>query len=138
MPSLVSVVLREEIRLLKPILNRLTIETARSFQDKLGGLEAKSVASKVDFAPFDIGGVDACFAQAKAAPKNGRRVILYLHGGAYVAGNIQYARGFAGILAAETHQRVLSICWITDILQTTSRSSENRQGAVLCIVCVII
>ncbi len=111
MPSLVSVVLREEIRLIKPLLNRLTIETARSFQDKLGDMEAKSVATKVDFTPFDIGGIDACFADAKAAPKSGGRVVLYLHGGAYVAGNIQYARGFAGILAAETHQRVLSIAY---------------------------
>lgn len=111
MPSLVSLVLREEIRLLKPIINRFGIETARSFQDKLGDLEAKSVASKVDFKPFDIGGVPACFVDAKAAGGSKGRVILYLHGGAYVAGNIQYARGFAGILAAETHQRVLSIAY---------------------------
>ena len=40
-----------------------------------------------------------------------KAVILYLHGGAYVAGDIEYAKGFAGILAAETQQRVLSIAY---------------------------
>ena len=52
MPSLVSVVLREEIRLLKPIMNKFSITTARAFQEKLGDMEAKSVVSKVDFAFF--------------------------------------------------------------------------------------
>lgn len=111
MPSLVSVLLRKEIRLLKPIINRLSIETARSFQDKLGDIEAKSVASKVDFMPFNIDGLKACFTEQKASGHNNGRVILYLHGGAYVSGNIQYASGFAGILAAETNRRVLSIAY---------------------------
>ncbi len=111
MPSLISVFLREEIRLLKPIINRLSIETARSFQDKLGDIEAKSVALKVNFKPFDIGGLRACFAESKASDYQKERVILYLHGGAYVAGNIQYASGFSGILAAETNRRVLSIAY---------------------------
>jgi monoterpene epsilon-lactone hydrolase len=111
MPSVVSVLLREEIRFLKPIINRLSIETARSFQDKLGDMEAKSVASRVDFSFSDINGLKACFAELKASDYNKERVVLYLHGGAYVAGDIQYAKGFAGILAAETKRRVLSIAY---------------------------
>ena len=110
MPSLVSVVLREEIRLLKPIMNKFSITTARAFQEKLGDMEAKSVAAKVDFTFFDIGGLKACFASSKESYKK-EKVILYLHGGAYVAGDIQYARGFAGVLAAETNRRVLSIAY---------------------------
>ena len=70
MPSLVSVLLREEIRLIKPILNRLSIETARIFQDKLGNMEAKTVASKVDFMFFDIGDMKACFVDTKASDGN--------------------------------------------------------------------
>jgi epsilon-lactone hydrolase len=111
MPSLASVLLREEIRIIKPIINRLSIETARSFQNKLGDMEAKSVVSKVDFKPFDISGLKACFADPKLSYNKKERVILYLHGGAYVSGNIQYASGFAGILAAETKHRVLSIAY---------------------------
>jgi epsilon-lactone hydrolase len=111
MPSMVSVLLREEIRLLKPLLNMCGISTARSLQDKLGDMEAKSVASKVDFQFFDIGGVKACFAAPKRSGDAKGRILLYLHGGAYVAGNIQYASGFAGVLAANTNRRVLSVAY---------------------------
>ena len=111
MPSMVSILLREEIRLLKPILNMYGISTARSLQDKLGDMEAKSVASKVDFQFFDIGGLKACFAAPKQGGDAKGRVLLYLHGGAYVAGNIQYASGFAGVLAAHTNRRVLSVAY---------------------------
>jgi monoterpene epsilon-lactone hydrolase len=111
MPSLVSVLLREEIRLLKPIINRLSVETARSFQDKLGGMEAKSVADKVDYELFDIGNLNACFAEPKTSDHKKEHVILYLHGGAYVAGNIHYASGFAGVLAARTNRKVLSLAY---------------------------
>lgn len=110
MPSLVSVLLREEIRLIKPILNKASIETVRTFQDKLGDLAAKTVASKVDFNFFDIGGINSCFA-APVSDYNDKHVILYLHGGAYVSGDINYAKGFAGVLAAETNTKVLSIAY---------------------------
>ena len=110
MPSYISILLREGIRLLKPIINRLSIATARTFQDKLGEIEEKSVASKVDYKLFDIGGMRACFVDPKASHKK-EYIILYLHGGAYVSGDIQYARGFAGVLAAESNRRVLSIAY---------------------------
>ena len=64
MPSLVSVLLREEIRLIKPIINRFSIETVRAFQEKLGELEAKSVATMVEFEFFDIGGYQSMFCRA--------------------------------------------------------------------------
>jgi epsilon-lactone hydrolase len=104
MPSFISICLREELRLIKPLLNKFSIKTARELQDKLGEIGAKSAGSKVCFEPFTINGIEACFAQTDS-PKPGR-VILYLHGGAYVSGNIMYARGFASVLAVETNQRV--------------------------------
>ena len=110
MPSLVSIMLREEIRLIKPIINKASLETVRTFQDKLGNLAAKSVASKVDFKFFDISGIDSCFASPTSI-HNKKHVILYLHGGAYVSGDIKYATGFAGVLAAETNTKVLSIAY---------------------------
>ena len=111
MPSLVSILLRKEIRLIKPIIKKFSIETVRAFQDKLGDMQIKSVASKVNFEFFDIDRIKACFTTPIAPDYNKKRIILYLHGGAYVAGNIQYAKGFAGVLAAETNMRVLSIAY---------------------------
>ena len=110
MPSLVSVMLREEIRLIKPIINKASIETVRTFRDKLGDIVAKSVASKINFKFFDINGTDACFA-SPASIHYEKHVILHLHGGGYVSGDIKYAKGFAGVLAVETSTRVLSIAY---------------------------
>ncbi|NLT96829.1 MAG: alpha/beta hydrolase [Christensenellaceae bacterium] len=110
MPSPVSVLLREEIRLLKPFIGRMSISRARALQDTLGGMGAKSVAGRVTFEPADIGECEACFALPCNEPDS-RRAILYLHGGAYVAGNLAYARCFAGILSDHTRRRVLAVAY---------------------------
>ena len=38
-------------------------------------------------------------------------MLLYLHGGGYVAGSIRYAAGFAGVIAAKTGVRTLCIAY---------------------------
>lgn len=111
MPSLLSVLMRAQIRLVKPFLNRISIKTARMFQDSLGEIQAESLISKVIFQPFEIGRFEACFVSPKGMPQDKDNVILYLHGGGYVAGNINYARGFSGVLAVETHRRVLAAAY---------------------------
>lgn len=111
MPRLLSIIMRAQIRLVKPILNRFSIQTARAFQDNLGDMEAKSLASKVTFEPIAFENFEACFVSPKGMPQDKDKVILYLHGGAYVAGNIAYARGFAGIIAAETNRFVLAAAY---------------------------
>ena len=103
MPSFKSVCLRWEIRLIRPLFDRISINAIRVLQDKLGVIGAKS--SKTNFEHFIINGFDACF--VNPAGMQSGRVILYLHGGAYISGNIKYALGFASKLAAETDQRVL-------------------------------
>ncbi len=110
MPSILSVLAREQIRLLKPILTWMDIPKARAFQDALGELEAKSVADRVTYEHVPMDNFEACFALPQDE-KDSRRAILYLHGGAFVAGNLKYARGFAGILADKTGQRVLSAAY---------------------------
>jgi monoterpene epsilon-lactone hydrolase len=110
LPSPVSVLVREEIRLLKPFIGRMSIPRARALQETLGGMGAKSVAGRVAFEPVEVEGCEACFALPCDEPDS-RRVILYLHGGAYVAGNLAYARGFAGILADHTRRRVLAVAY---------------------------
>jgi acetyl esterase/lipase len=110
MPSLKSVLVREEIRLIKPILNRLSISTARTFQDALGELGSKLVAGRVSFEPLQLDGFELCYA-TPAEEKDSSQMILYLHGGAYVAGNMKYSRGFAGILADKLQKRVLSVAY---------------------------
>lgn len=110
MPSFLSLLTRGQIRLLKPILNRMSISEARELQDALGRLGAKSVAGRVAFEPVPGDGFEACFVLPENE-KDSRRVVLYLHGGGFVAGNMTYACGFAGILADKTQQRVLSVAY---------------------------
>jgi len=110
MPSLLSIFVREQIRFIKPLIGHLSVARARAFQDALGGIGAKSVSGRVTFAPVPMEGFAACFAHPVAGGDN-PRAILYLHGGAYVAGNLEYAKGFAGILADKIRQPVLSAAY---------------------------
>jgi monoterpene epsilon-lactone hydrolase len=111
MPSLVTTLLREQIRLLKPIITSFSTNTARGVQEALGELGAKVVAGKVEFREFQIGDIPAATATPTAREEGDRRVVLYLHGGGYVAGSIRYARGFAGVLAAGANVQVTCIAY---------------------------
>ncbi|MEG1661739.1 MAG: alpha/beta hydrolase [Clostridiales bacterium] len=111
MPSLISILLREQIRFVKPLVTNFSIATSRAFQEALGELGATVVADKVMFHEFDIQKIPAAMAVPVALPEGDSRVVLYLHGGGYVAGSIKYARGFAGVLAAKAAVRVLCIAY---------------------------
>lgn len=111
MPSLVSNMLREQIRLLKPILTNASIEVSRNLQEALGELEAKTMAGKVRFQDFTLGECPASWAIPTDLPLDDPRAVLYLHGGGYVAGSIGYAKGFAGVLASKTGIRTLCIAY---------------------------
>ena len=104
MPNLMTIYLREQIRLLKPIITKSGIAASRAMQDALG---AKAVSGKVLFDDANGCPVPACFAAPVALDPEDSRVVLYLHGGGYVAGSLSYARGFAGVLASQTNVRVL-------------------------------
>lgn len=111
MPSLVSSVLREQIRLIKPILTKTSIQTSRNLQEALGELGAKTVAAKVQRQDFQLEDFPACWLTPAETTLEDPRVLLYLHGGGYVAGSIRYAAGFAGVIAAKTGVRTLCIAY---------------------------
>ena len=105
MAKLISILLRAQIRMAKPLIKKGGIEASRKSQDNLGKWEAKALEDKVEFRarPFSR------FRAAWAIPREARQTgaILYLHGGAYTAGTLEYARGFGGVLAHATHRSVL-------------------------------
>lgn len=111
MPSLVSSVVREQIRLLKPILTRSSIAASRSLQEALGELGAKTVAGKVQFQDFTLADQPACWAVPADSFLDDPRALLYLHGGGYVAGSIRFAKGFGGVLASRTQVRTLCLAY---------------------------
>lgn len=104
MESVITELLRIQLRAFKKLSKPENVMTSRTAQDRIGKLMAAANASKVDFIPEDFESFQACFVQPKTLKGGG--VILYLHGGAYVAGNLSYSMGFGSVLAARTGRRV--------------------------------
>lgn len=105
MPKLVSSLVHAQIMLLNPLLKRMDLKAMRKLQDALGVLGATALAGGVAFLDEAFDEFDAAWAVPKDAQSG--KAILYLHGGAYTAGCLSYARGFGGILAEETGRKVL-------------------------------
>ena len=101
--------LKTQLAILKPLLNSCSLKTIRKGQNKIGELmESKHKAHIIQ--------KEHSFENFKGAwiiPNDERRdgVILYLHGGGYTCGDLEYAKGFSATLAVETGARVFSAAY---------------------------
>lgn len=102
--ALSAKLVRSQLNFFKPFVVGCSLEVTRKGQDKLGELmEAMHyhnvIVSEHQFENFE---------GAWVMPKDERRsgVVLYLHGGGYTCGDIEYAKGFASTLAVECGVRV--------------------------------
>lgn len=111
MASIISLTLRQQLRLVSPFIERMGITSTRQAQDKVGELGARANMEKLVLspAPFDLFKAEFLTPRAMATDEDG--VILYLHGGGYVAGGIDYARGFASMLCVHSRLPVLSVAY---------------------------
>ncbi len=105
MPKLVSSLVHAQIMLLNPLLKRMDLKSSRKLQDALGAIGATALAGSVSFEDEPFENFDAAWAVPKTCAPG--KAALYLHGGAYTAGCLAYAKGFGGVLAEETGLRVL-------------------------------
>lgn len=96
--------IRNQLLRLKPILNNCSLETCRKGQDKIGELALTVNRKEVQVKPHDF----SRFQGAWVLPRDLRRqgVILYLHGGGYACGGLEYALGFGSVLAKRFGVRV--------------------------------
>ena len=96
--------IRTQLALLRPLLDSCSLKTMRKGQDKLGEMMEAMYRKQVLIRehPFDH------FSGGWVIPKDERRqgVILYLHGGGYTCGGLDYAAGFGSMLAVQTGARV--------------------------------
>ncbi len=96
---------RAQLALLSPLLKNCSLKTIRRGQNRIGELmEAKyrgQVIEKIHTFPR--------FSAAWILPQDQRRegVILYLHGGGYTCGDLDYATGFGSGLCQRAGVRVL-------------------------------
>lgn len=95
---------RSQLNFFKPFVANCSIEVTRKGQDKLG--ELMEAIHWHDVIVHDHSFEN--FEGAWVIPKEERRsgAVLYLHGGGYTCGDLEYAKGFASTLAAECGVRV--------------------------------
>ncbi len=102
-------ILRSQLTLMKPFLSSCTLGVARRGQDAIGRLMAAPHRGDVRYEDFSIGDLPAAMILPQDEVTRG--VILYLHGGGFVSGNLDYAKGFGSILAAKCGIRVLCVAY---------------------------
>lgn len=96
--------IRAQMKILQPLLKSCSLETIRKGQNKVGELMEAKCRDQVVVKnhPF------AQFQGAWLIPRDERRIgaILYLHGGGYTCGDLEYAKGFGSMLAVQCGVRV--------------------------------
>ena len=95
---------RAQLNLFKPVMTSCSLEASRKGQDKLGELMTALHRSEIMTKNHDF----QHFQGAWIMPQDQRRdgVVLYLHGGGYTCGSLEYAKGFSSVLAAGCGVRV--------------------------------
>lgn len=102
-----NALLRSQLSILKPFIAGCSLATVRKSQDSIGKLMAFPHKNNVVFDDVKLGNINCCMISPKDEISNG--VILYLHGGGFVAGNLAYARGFAAALASKCGIKVFAV-----------------------------
>ena len=102
--SLTAKTVRSQMALFSPILKSCSLETMRKAQDKVGELMEAKYRKEVILKEHKF----EKFKGAWVVPKDERRqgAILYLHGGGYTCGGLDYALGFGSMLSMRTGTRV--------------------------------
>lgn len=96
--------IRSQLYFLRPIVSALSLDTIRKGQEKVGELmgffhRKDTLVTNHVFEDFE---------GAWVIPRDERRsgVVLYIHGGGYTCGDLEYAKGFASTLAVNCGVRV--------------------------------
>lgn len=99
--------LRSQLGFFKPFMEKCSIGTVRRAQDGIGKLMSASYKNQVSVKDVKLGDLNCAMLTPKDEFAGG--VILYLHGGGYVAGNLDYAKGFGSVLAVKCGIKVLVV-----------------------------
>jgi acetyl esterase/lipase len=98
---------RSQLSLLKPFVDKCPLSVVRKTQDSIGRLVTNSYKSQVKIKRLKVGSINCALLTPSEDLSGG--IILYLHGGGYVGGNLDYAVGFGSMLAAKCRIPVLAV-----------------------------
>ena len=101
--------IRRQLERMKEFSNARPLETTRKAQDRIGSILARTRRKEVEIEETSVRGVEAVFITPVDVRKDG--IVLYLHGGGYTCGTLEYAKGFGSVLAAECGIRVLAAAY---------------------------
>jgi len=90
--------IRAQMGILRPIINNSSLSAVRKGQDAIGSFLANFQRSEVSYDDIHVGDMPCSMITPKDEIFSG--VILYLHGGGYIAGNLAYSKGFGSVLAS--------------------------------------
>lgn len=100
---------RSQLELAKPIVRNASIETARAFQEKVGKFLQFVTRRSVVVSNEDFDGIPGAMAVPRDELRSG--IIIYIHGGGYVSGELEYAKGYATVLSEECGMRVAAFAY---------------------------
>ncbi len=95
---------RKQLALFKHIVNNLSLETIRRGQDKIGEMMHDAHKDKIVVHEHRFENFEACWISPKDERRHG--VVMYLHGGGYCCGMLDYAKGFSSQFAVKMGVRV--------------------------------
>ncbi len=111
--ELFTKMLRKQISAINKIADVCSNEKShtvqRTMQEKIGGFMAHEYIDEVKYKPVECDNIQAEYVIPKHLTRNG--VILYLHGGGYVSGDLKYAKGFGTILAVQNDIKVCCLAY---------------------------
>lgn len=109
-------VLKTQISIVSKLADGCSVEKSRFAQDKIGELMARKYKQEVSYEKIRSGEFHAEYIIPDEKKLNG--IILYLHGGGYVSGGMNYAKGFGTILAC---QNKIPVCCVAYRLAPETR-----------------
>ena len=111
MPSFAALMMKMQMHVAKPIVRFTGIEASRKAQDALGKLSTMALESVVNFTDVPFDEFSASMAVPVESAEDKTHVVLYIHGGGYTAGGLDYAKGFGGVLAAATKVSMFCVAY---------------------------
>ncbi len=97
---------RKQLEKIFPKIEKYSLDQLRSAQDLTGALMRRLAGRSLEIERKSFGAFDAAWVHPEA--RRSDTVILYLHGGGYTCGNIEFAIGFASTLAKTLGLRVFA------------------------------
>ncbi len=95
---------RKQLNLLMPLVNGVSLKTIRRGQNKIGELMESRYRRQVLLKTHRFERFDGAWVMPRDERREG--VMLYLHGGGYTCGDLEYAVGYGAVLAVQSGARV--------------------------------